>query len=182
MGRHIRSAIFKVGGHDWAIRYYPEGPSLPPTGDVGVALELVNPRSHVRATFSFGLINHRTGLSQVIVKVMEPQLYNNFILSRSLFRFYQLMKRSELEVSEFLKDECLIIQCNIRVIGMPQIQMGRFSNIQVPGSEIIPNLHKLLEDKEEQIYLLMFKVSRLTPIRLYLLCDRPCSRLNCMAQ
>ncbi|GJN09621.1 hypothetical protein PR202_ga27643 [Eleusine coracana subsp. coracana] len=47
MGRHIRSAIFKVGGYDWAIRYYPEGPRLPPQGDVVVALELVNPSSDV---------------------------------------------------------------------------------------------------------------------------------------
>ncbi|GJN36666.1 hypothetical protein PR202_gb25548 [Eleusine coracana subsp. coracana] len=146
MGRHIKSGIFKVGGFNWAICYYTDGSSLASQGYVGVALELMSPSSGVRATFDIGLVNHRTGLSQVIVNVGEPQLYSN-ALTRSLFGFYPLMKTSELEVSEFLQDDCLIIQCDLRVIGMPQIEMGT-EKIQVPPPDIVQNLQKLLEQKE----------------------------------
>ncbi|XP_026416413.1 BTB/POZ and MATH domain-containing protein 3-like [Papaver somniferum] len=63
------------------------------------------------------------------------------------------MKRSELETSSYLKNDCLSIHCTVEVVhdrfetAQTNIQEGKHDIIPVPPSDMIQNLKDLLESE-----------------------------------
>ncbi|TVU42536.1 hypothetical protein EJB05_08948, partial [Eragrostis curvula] len=87
MGRPIRSAIFKVGGYDWALCYYPEGTSFATQAYVGVALELITPYSeNVGTDVSFDVQGVKFDAHKIILAMRSPvfkaELYGSMMETR----------------------------------------------------------------------------------------------------
>ncbi|CAL5046130.1 unnamed protein product [Urochloa decumbens] len=151
VGKFVRSVTFAVGGHDWCLRFYPDGSNS--SGDnaasVGLFLELTNPhKAEVRALFEFRLVDQATGQSTAF---SHPYQVTPVVFARN-------KNRSELEASPFLRDDCLVADCHVTVIVTePRVQQepaaaigrrpGVEVRVQVPPSNLSDNLRRLLEER-----------------------------------
>ena len=65
-GDHISSGTFSVGGHDWAIRFYPDGGSSVPGGPtqpfISIFLVLLSKGTKVRASCGLSLVGQMKGI------------------------------------------------------------------------------------------------------------------------
>ncbi|KAF8692219.1 hypothetical protein HU200_039822 [Digitaria exilis] len=59
IGKYICSTRFTIGGHDWRIRYYPDGATEEFKGYVAVHLELMSELTNVRLLYDFKLRNNQ---------------------------------------------------------------------------------------------------------------------------
>ena len=142
-GNFIRSRIFSVGGHNWSIRFYPDGYLKADENHISVYLELMD-KAKVRASCDLRLVDQSTGLS-VSVHKTDPRMFisgcSKFAPQTCLFK-----KRSELEPSVYIKDDRLIIECVVTVFKEPRVfETKSCPKIQVPPSDIGKHLGKLLE-------------------------------------
>ncbi|PAN34247.1 hypothetical protein PAHAL_6G077300 [Panicum hallii] len=162
-GECVRSATFTVGGHDWCVQYCPDGETGEEYKDyISVYLELVSQQhGEVRAACSFRLINQATGLSEdededEDVEVMaEPNMYRGEQTSWGCGKF---KKKSWLQASPYLRNDRLLIECNVTVV-MGTTTVSSKCDIQVPPSELADHLGRLLETKQGQD--VTFKVGRI---------------------
>uniref|UniRef100_A0A0A8YN87 MATH domain-containing protein n=1 Tax=Arundo donax TaxID=35708 RepID=A0A0A8YN87_ARUDO len=115
VGKYIRSGIFAVGGHEWRIRYYPSGSEEDFKDYASVFLGHVGEHIKVRVVYDFRLADPATGLSSSVFS--SPMVYDSAHPSWGTNMF---KKRSELEAS-YLKDDCLVIQCDVTVIKESQV-------------------------------------------------------------
>lgn len=67
-----------------------------------------------------------------------------FLFDRGYKRFY---RRAMLETSDFLKDDCLKINCTVGVV-VSETEWSRLPSIQVPDSDIGAHFGMLLENDE----------------------------------
>ena len=140
----IRSRIFSIGGHNWSIRFYPDGYLIKADEDhISVYLELMD-KAKVRASCDLRLVDQSTGLSASVHKT-DPRMFisgcSKFAPQTCLFK-----KRSELEPSVYIKDDRLIIECVVTVFKEPRVfETKSCPKIQVPPSDIGKHLGKLLE-------------------------------------
>lgn len=144
---HLSSATFAVGGHDWRLLFYPAGYSLEHGQDYASAfLQLVSKADEVRVIFEFGLVNLETMHSKVVAGVKEPWVFSS---TAPNWGFTKVMKRSELEGLPFLRDNRLMLECNVTVLmGTLVSESKTICGIQVPPSDLVDNLVKLLESGE----------------------------------
>ncbi|CAL4943983.1 unnamed protein product [Urochloa decumbens] len=146
-GNFIRSATFAVGGHDWCVRFYPDGDGLDVTDElISVYVERLSKGTQVRALFGLRLTKRDKNLSRP--KYITPKICN-FNHSRTTCGYKRFIKRSDLEASRFLLNDRLLVVCDITVIlGTPVSQSEPVCEIQVPPSDLSDNLGKLLESEE----------------------------------
>ncbi|KAJ3674623.1 hypothetical protein LUZ60_005239 [Juncus effusus] len=64
-GVSLTSAIFTVGGYDWAIMYYPNGSREEDKDNLAFLLKLQSEAYNVKATLEFSLLNHSKKLSEM---------------------------------------------------------------------------------------------------------------------
>ncbi|CAO2189216.1 unnamed protein product [Urochloa humidicola] len=144
VGRFVRSSTFAVGGYDWCVRYCPDGDISKDDGlgggddcGVDVFLALMTRDAEVRALFDFRLVNPVTGdLSPSIMSLERPILFSDAAWS---FGYRMFQKRSDLEASEYLQDENLVIQCDVTVImgtPGPQSETAYDEIVHSPSSDI----------------------------------------------
>uniref|UniRef100_A0A0E0LSJ5 BTB domain-containing protein n=1 Tax=Oryza punctata TaxID=4537 RepID=A0A0E0LSJ5_ORYPU len=122
-GEYINSAVFSVGGYDWCIRYYPEDDSESETDGelcICIFLQLMSKGSgvEVRALYSFRLLNHETGKSELIYTTNTPQVFDGDVGGTGFASSCSgaEIKRCELEASsEYLRDDRLVIECDLTV-------------------------------------------------------------------
>ncbi|KAK4491304.1 hypothetical protein RD792_002040 [Penstemon davidsonii] len=101
VGKYISSDTFLVGGHLWEIRFYPDGKRKNASGDTYVSLFIT-----------------------LVSKCKEDV--------RAWFDgFAPFYKRTELEASQFIKDDCLTIQCTVGVVK---------TSLDVPNTFVQPLL------------------------------------------
>ncbi|OEL33331.1 BTB/POZ and MATH domain-containing protein 2, partial [Dichanthelium oligosanthes] len=155
-GNYIRSATFTVGGYDWSISYYPDGVRNSRfDARLVVYLQLMSKKAKVRALFDFRLVNQATGQATAIYCMATPVLLFNTIDAGNNRRAswgnnFSIKKLSELEASPYLRDDCLIIHCTVTVIKELWVEETAIRpefEVQVPPSNLLDNLGKLLEGK-----------------------------------
>ncbi|CAL5011266.1 unnamed protein product [Urochloa decumbens] len=147
-GNFIRSAAFDLGGYSWCIRFYPDGVILEDSKEyVAVYLELLSDNVTVRVIDDLRLVNQITLTSSSISCNKVPMLFGTVdgtkkrVLGTSKF-----MKKNELEASDFLRDDRLVIECDVTVIKEPQLAEIIVScEVQVPPSYLSVYFGKLLE-------------------------------------
>lgn len=161
IGSFVRSATFGVGGYDWSIRFYPDG--LPSSADYAAAfLELMSTDvAEVMASFDLRLVDQVTGQSTVLLD-QGPKAFTSDVTKNpsavSAWGLPKLKKRSELEASSstFLRDDCLVIECDVTVpMGKPWVKKtaaaispGFEFVVRVPPSDLSDNLRRLLQEKQ----------------------------------
>ncbi|CAL5007566.1 unnamed protein product [Urochloa decumbens] len=150
VGSFIRSGSFNVGGHDWAIRFYPDGFAESSKEHVAIYLELMTKNANVRAFYSLSLVKQGTRLAESVCSETDPRLFNSCKGSR--YSRSCLIARSKLESESagYIVDDCLMIECSVTVIKESQVsETTRVSEIQVPPSDLSEHFGKLLLEKEK---------------------------------
>lgn len=135
VGMFVRSATFSAGGHNWSIRYYPNGNIDKHKDYAAVFLELMSQNTEATVLFDFRLVNQATGLSSSFFST--KMVFNHEISNWGAQKF---IMKSDLEALGYLKDECLEIECDLAVV--------KVGEIDVPPPNLQDDLQKLLESEE----------------------------------
>ncbi|GJN36728.1 hypothetical protein PR202_gb25618 [Eleusine coracana subsp. coracana] len=133
-GKFVRSAIFSVGGHDWCIRFYPNGDAEESKGYVSVYLELISLTADASACYDLRLLNQTTGHSKIFINQKNPLPFTSASPAWGVQKF---KKRSELEASLHIKDDRLVIEYDITVVlGTPVSTSETMCQIEIPPSDL----------------------------------------------
>uniref|UniRef100_A0A0E0ASE6 BTB domain-containing protein n=1 Tax=Oryza glumipatula TaxID=40148 RepID=A0A0E0ASE6_9ORYZ len=154
VGTFIRSGTFAVGGHDWAIRFYPDGVTEDSMDYVSVYLELMSENAKAMAFYTLGLVDPVTGEIRCNWSRSSPRLFDSSDSSRFGPRSPLFIPRSDLEMEEsgYIVNDRLTVECEVTVIKGPQVSRTigyTESEIGVPPSELSEHFGKLLEEEEE---------------------------------
>ncbi|XBI23367.1 hypothetical protein VPH35_051934 [Triticum aestivum] len=124
-GKFIASSPFSVGGHDWAIRFYPDGFNRDSRDYISVYLELLSKDAEHRGVFNQN---------------------NN---SRFAPQSAEFMARREFEASAYLRNDHLEVECVVNIMKEAQVfEIKSSPKIKMPPSDITAQLSKLLEANE----------------------------------
>lgn len=154
-GKYITSDTFSVGGYDWAIYFYPDGKNPEDNSMyVSVFIALASDGTDVRALFKLTLLDQTSkGNHKVHSHFDRPLESGPYTLKYrgSMWGYKRFFRRSLLETSEYLKDDCLVMRCTVGVVKtrfegskqgilVPPPDMGRdFKELFVSqvGSDIV---------------------------------------------
>ncbi|KAM0930429.1 hypothetical protein ACQ4PT_001112 [Festuca glaucescens] len=153
VGKCINSATFAVGGHDWCIRFYPDGDREESKGWVSGFLELMTKDAEVRA---FSDLTHVDQVTQPLLppfwpypSQMDPVVFDTRDDATTSWGYTNFLSKSEIQ--EYSMDDILLIECNLTVIKVKEAQVEEAKmniGVQVPPSNLLDNLGKLLESTE----------------------------------
>ncbi|TVU42535.1 hypothetical protein EJB05_08947, partial [Eragrostis curvula] len=150
-GKLIRSAAFNVGGYSWCIQYYPDGsPRAESTDHISVFLHLLSPKATVRANFDLRLVDRTTGSSTSVLRdtgQFSTVLDHDGESSQNWGK-RNFMKKSDLEASVYLRNDCMVIRCDITIIKTPQVAETAVVEVRVPPSDLRDDFGKLLQTGE----------------------------------
>ncbi|TVU42591.1 hypothetical protein EJB05_09009, partial [Eragrostis curvula] len=126
--KFFSSGAVSVSGHNWEIRFYPDGYSVDDEATIqryiSVYLVLLSKGAQVRASCDISLIDHNTGKPSTTAMFMDCD---------------------ELEASAYLLEDSLTIQCSVIVINDPVVlRYESLSDMQVPPSDLPKQLGRLL--------------------------------------
>lgn len=111
-GSAIKSRSFRVGGHSWYISYYPSGNDSGNADCISVFVQLDKRvgENGVKAQFTFSLLDRAGRPSHSTSSGDDPDIFNS-----SGWGFVRFIRRDVLEKSEYLRDDCLTIVCDLTV-------------------------------------------------------------------
>ncbi|KAL9256862.1 BTB/POZ and MATH domain-containing protein [Drosera capensis] len=151
IGRYITSEVFDVGGYSWAIYYYPDGKSPEDNAAyVSLFIALANDGTDVRALFELKMLdqsgNERHKVHSHFERALESGPYS-LKYRGSMWGYKRFFKRSMLEASDYLKDDCLLIECKVGVVTT-QTKGPKLYTIPVPPSNMGQDIGQLLASQE----------------------------------
>ncbi|KAK1662952.1 hypothetical protein QYE76_051111 [Lolium multiflorum] len=144
VGHYIQSSCFAVGGHDWCIRYYPDGRDGPTEDNkdaITLALELVemDPNEDLaRVSCTISIFDWMTKRFSSLLAFTERFSNSDCLVSRTI-------DRATVEASDYVVDDRLTLKCTMTVIKDPYVMED---HIEVPPSNITEQLGKLLDAKD----------------------------------
>ncbi|XP_044985095.1 BTB/POZ and MATH domain-containing protein 1-like [Hordeum vulgare subsp. vulgare] len=145
---YIRSGIFNVGGHDWAISFFPDGFKGYGQDYISVYLVLVSNRTKLRASCDMRLVDRDTGCSFSVHKT-GPRIFNPADFTRVAPNTHCFLRRDEIEGSAYLRDDRLTIECVVTVFNKPHVtETKSFPKIDMPPADMTEHVAKLLEEKK----------------------------------
>ncbi|KAI4305807.1 hypothetical protein L6164_029150 [Bauhinia variegata] len=151
VGKHIASDTFVVGGYHWAIYFYPDGKN-PEDNSVYVSafIALASEGTDVRALFELTLVDQSGEGKHKVHSHFDRSLESgpySLKYKGSMWGYKRFFRRSALEQSTYLKNDCLKINCTVGVV-VSAIDCPRLHSIKVPESDIGAHFGMLLENKE----------------------------------
>lgn len=151
VGKHIASETFTVGGYQWAIYFYPDGKNPEDNSTyVSVFIALASEGTDVRALFELTLVDQSGKGKHKVHSHFDRSLESGPYTLKyrgSMWGYKRFFRRPMLETSDFLKDDCLKINCTVGVV-VSAIDSSRLHSIQVPESDIGADFGMLLENEE----------------------------------
>ncbi|EEC68500.1 hypothetical protein OsI_36760 [Oryza sativa Indica Group] len=120
-GEHVDSCVFDAGGHSWRLQLYPNGSNdQTHRSHIGVFLQLAAAGGHpsdgdgrVRARPRFSLVDS-AGDKPAAAPPSHNAGFHSFGHGDG-WGFQSIISREELERSEYLRDDCFAIQCDVDV-------------------------------------------------------------------
>ncbi|CAL5077976.1 unnamed protein product [Urochloa decumbens] len=150
-GRFIASEAFTVGEYQWAIYFYPDGKNPEDNSVyVSVFVALSSEGTNVRALFELTLLDQSGKGKHKVRTHFDGSLESGpFTLKYrgSMWGYKRFLKRTALETSDFLKDDCLKINCTVGVV-VSTVDHSRPHSIEVPESDIGYPFGTLLDTQE----------------------------------
>jgi speckle-type POZ protein len=144
----IKSATFRVGGHDWAVVYLPDGEKKEGSlqDHVSVFLRLLNAavvKDEVVTSMSFCLEDPTSGTAGTIERTGTVK----FSAKSQPWGYPNYMSKTDLAASGCIKDDCLVIKCAVNVITSKLINNDNEEeeDVAVPPAELDNHLGRLLE-------------------------------------
>ncbi|KAH6765983.1 BTB-POZ and MATH domain 4 [Perilla frutescens var. hirtella] len=151
IGKHIASDDFTVGGYKWAIYFYPDGKNPEDNSTyVSVFIALASEGTDVRALFELTLLDQSGKEKHKVHSHFDRSLESGPYTLKyrgSMWGYKRFFRRAMLETSDYLKDDCLKINCTVGVV-VSAIDCSRLHPIQVPDSDIGSDFGMLLENME----------------------------------
>ncbi|KAA8544414.1 hypothetical protein F0562_022426 [Nyssa sinensis] len=151
IGKHIASDNFTVGGYQWAIYFYPDGKNPEDNSTyVSVFIALASEGTDVRALFELTLVDQSGKGKHKVHSHFDRSLESGPYTLKyrgSMWGYKRFFRRAMLETSDYLKDDCLKINCAVGVV-VSAIDCSRLHSIQVPESDIGAHFGMLLENME----------------------------------
>ncbi|XP_057546584.1 BTB/POZ and MATH domain-containing protein 2-like [Amaranthus tricolor] len=150
IGKYIASDKFIVGGYSWAIYFYPDGKSPEDNGSyVSLFIALASEGTDVRALFELkledqsGKENHK-----VHTHFGRPLETGPYALKYrgSMWGYKRFYRRTSLESSDYLKDDCLVIKGTVGVVKSRTEGPKKYL-IRVSPSDMGKDFGELLESK-----------------------------------
>ncbi|XP_022731079.1 BTB/POZ and MATH domain-containing protein 4-like [Durio zibethinus] len=149
VGKHIASDNFTVGGYQWAIYFYPDGKNPEDNSTyVSVFIALASEGTDVRALFELTLVDQSGKGKHKVHSHFDRSLESGPYTLKyrgSMWGYKRFFRRALLETSDYLKDDCLKINCTVGVVVSVS---SRLHSIQVPESDIGAHFGMLLENME----------------------------------
>ncbi|KAL2240011.1 BTB/POZ and MATH domain-containing protein 4 [Sesamum indicum] len=151
IGKHIASDDFMVGGYKWAIYFYPDGKNPEDNSTyVSVFIALASEGTDVRALFELTLVDQSGKGKHKVHSHFDRSLESGPYTLKyrgSMWGYKRFFRRAMLETSDYLKDDCLKINCTVGVV-VSAIDCSTLHSIQVPDSDIGSHIGTLLENME----------------------------------
>ncbi|GER34946.1 BTB/POZ and MATH domain-containing protein 3 [Striga asiatica] len=149
-GRYISSDTFNIGGYDWAIYFYPDGKNPEDSSmHVSIFIALASEGTDVRALFELTLLD-QSGKGKHKVhshfdRALESGPYT-LKYKGSMWGYKRFFRRTSLETSDFLKDDCLSVHCTVGVVRN-RVEGPKLLSVSVPPSDMGQSLKHLLESE-----------------------------------
>ncbi|PSR94796.1 BTB/POZ and MATH domain-containing protein [Actinidia chinensis var. chinensis] len=148
IGKYIASDTFMVGGYEWAIYFYPDGKSMEDNATyVSLFIALASEGTDVRALFELTLLDQsgeeRHKVHSHFGRPLESGPYT-LKYRGSMWGYKRFFKRTLLETSDYLKDDCLSVHCSVGVVRS-HTEGPKIYSISVPPSDIGQHFGQLLE-------------------------------------
>ncbi|XP_054790929.1 BTB/POZ and MATH domain-containing protein 4-like [Prosopis cineraria] len=151
VGKHISSDLFSVGGYDWAIYFYPDGKNPEDNSAyVSVFIALASEGTDVRALFELTLVDQSGQGKHKVHSHFDRSLESGPYTLKykgSMWGYKRFFRRSLLETSDYLKGDCLKINCTVGVV-VSVIDCPQLNVIKVPESDMGAQFGVLLENVE----------------------------------
>ncbi|XVF75281.1 hypothetical protein PTKIN_Ptkin13bG0174700 [Pterospermum kingtungense] len=149
-GKCIASNVFTIGGYDWAIYFYPDGKN-PEDGAmyVSIFIALASEGTDVRALFELTLVDQSGKGKHKVHSHFDRALESGPYTLKyrgSMWGYKRFFRRTTLETSDFVKDDCLIVKCTVGVVRT-HLEGPKECSISVPPSDMGQNLKALLESE-----------------------------------
>ncbi|KAK1602698.1 hypothetical protein QYE76_017491 [Lolium multiflorum] len=142
VGRYIHSSTFAVGGHNWRLRYYPDGSTEDSKDDIAVVLELLMNMGmkidQLRVSCKISFFNWTTKRFSLLVAFTENISHPDYLISHTI-------NRDDMKSAGYVVDDRFTLKCALTVIKEPYVIED---HIEVPPSDITEQLRKLLDAKE----------------------------------
>ncbi|KAL5214612.1 hypothetical protein ABZP36_003764 [Zizania latifolia] len=143
-GNFVRSRPFHVGGENWHIRYFPNGYTSYWSKYISFQVVL-DYYVDVRAQFTLSVLDQAG-----VPRASSVSGYNDFNNNRVVELNYFIL-RSTLERSEYLKNDCFTVRCDVTVTKPPEMKDVGDTRIvvAVPPSDLTQHLASLLATGED---------------------------------
>ncbi|TYH51770.1 hypothetical protein ES332_D10G301400v1 [Gossypium tomentosum] len=149
-GKCIASDIFTVGGYDWAVYFYPDGKNPEDTAMyVSVFIALASEGTDVRALFELTLVDQSGKGKHKVHSHFDRALESGPYTLKyrgSMWGYKRFYRRTTLESSDYIKDDCLIMNCTVGVVRT-RLKGPKQCSIHVLPSDMGQNLKALLESE-----------------------------------
>ncbi|RLN04124.1 BTB/POZ and MATH domain-containing protein 4-like [Panicum miliaceum] len=125
-GRSIDSCGFEAAGRTWRIQFFPDGNRVENAGFVSLVLKLDDNddanaaaagNDDVLVEFRFSLVCHPDKPASRAYSKTCTTTFNK--KARKALGCCQFIRRDELERSDYLRDDCLAVRCDIAVVNNP---------------------------------------------------------------
>lgn len=147
-GKYLTSDVFNVGGHDWAIYFYPDGKNAEDNAVyVSVFIALASDATDVRALFELTLRDQSgNGKDKVHTHFNKTPESGPYTLKYrgSMWGYKRFYKRLSLETSDYLKDDSLVMDCTVGVVRT-RTEGPKQYTISMPSSDMGRNFKELLD-------------------------------------
>ncbi|RVX13888.1 BTB/POZ and MATH domain-containing protein 3 [Vitis vinifera] len=149
-GKYISSDTFTVGGYDWAIYFYPDGKNAEDNSMyVSVFIALASEGTDVRALFELTLLDQSGKGKHKVHSHFDRALESGPYTLKyrgSMWGYKRFFRRTTLETSDFIKDDCLAMHCTVGVVRT-RVEGPKQYTIPIPPSDIGQSLKDLLESE-----------------------------------
>ncbi|CAH1427052.1 unnamed protein product [Lactuca virosa] len=151
IGKYIASDDFTVGGFQWSIYFYPDGKNQEDNSTyISVFIALASEGTDVRALFELTLVDQSGKGKHKVHSHFDRSLESGPYTLKyrgSMWGYKRFYRRQMLETSDYLKDDCLKINCTVGVV-VSAVDCSRLHSIQVPESDIGSHFSMLLDNTE----------------------------------
>ncbi|XWS56617.1 hypothetical protein CRYUN_Cryun09bG0101700 [Craigia yunnanensis] len=146
----IASDVFTVAGYDWAIYFYPDGKNPEDSAVyVSVFIALASEGTDVRALFELTLVDQSGKGKHKVHSHFDRALESGPYTLKyrgSMWGYKRFFRRTTLETSDYIKDDCLIMNCTVGVVRT-HLEGPKQCSVPVPPSDMGQNLKALLESE-----------------------------------
>ncbi|KAK1299531.1 BTB/POZ and MATH domain-containing protein 3 [Acorus calamus] len=147
-GKYMSSDTFTVGGYDWAIYFYPDGKNPEDSSMyVSVFIALASDGTDVRALFELTLLDQSGKGKHKVHSHFDRALESGPYTLKyrgSMWGYKRFFRRSALETSDFLKDDCLSMHCTVGVVRT-RVEGPRLFSIPIPPTDMGQSFKELLD-------------------------------------